>query len=96
MPYEHPLIFGAREYFWDDATFHDDCIGIHIDETQVWTREELLDDPPCHKTFRTCSSQTEPWAPPQAAANAGTRLLARPKPGIDRPNRKFRPDRMKW
>ena len=41
MPYEHPLIFGAREYFWDDATFHDDCIGILIDETDC---DDLISD----------------------------------------------------
>ena len=35
MPYEHPLIFGAHEYFWDDDTFHDDCIGILIDESMA-------------------------------------------------------------
>ena len=26
--YEHPLIFGAREYFLTDAEFHDECLGI--------------------------------------------------------------------
>ena len=26
--YEHPQIFGAREYFLTDTEFHDDCLGI--------------------------------------------------------------------
>ena len=96
MPYEHPLIFGASEYFWDDATFHDDCIGIFIDETDPDEIDETVCTLPPIKKGKTFSTQTEPWAPPEAAANSGTRLLGRPKPGIDRHSRRFRPFRMKW
>ena len=76
MPYEHPLIFGAREYFWDDATFHDDCIGIFIDETDC---DDVISDPEPQtpaKVTKTCSTQTEPWEPPEAAAEAGPERLA--------------------
>ena len=76
MPYEHPLIFGAREYFWDDATFHDDCIGILIDETDCDEIDEMVVDLAPTKKGKTCSTQTEPWAPPEAAAEAGTERLA--------------------
>ena len=59
MPYEHPLVFGGGEYFWDDATFHDDCIGIHIDETDCDEIEESEHSIPPQKKVRTCSTQTE-------------------------------------
>ena len=73
MPYEHPLIFGAREYFWDDATFHDDCIGIHIDETDCDEIDETMVSLPPIKRGKTCSTQTEPWVSPQRTGRGGSR-----------------------
>ena len=91
MPYEHCLIFGAREYFWDDATFHDDCIGIFIDERDLCETPHPNKSPQSKVVSRTTSTQTEPWAPPEAAAKAGTKRKGRPKSGRCRPNPKFRP-----
>ena len=67
MVYEHCLIFGAREYFWDDATFHDDCIGIVIDETDRDDELNLHQPLPQTKSSKCCSTQTEPWGPPEAS-----------------------------
>ena len=96
MPYEHPLIFGAHEYFWDDDTFHDDCIGIFIDERDCDEIDETGGTLPPTNKGKTCSTQTEPWAPPEAAAEAGTKRLGRSKPGMNLPNAKFRPSRVNW
>ena len=98
MPYEHPLIFGAHEYFWDDDTFHDDCIGIFnfIDERDC---DDVISDPEGKtpaKVTKSCSTQTEPWEPPSAPATSPPPRLVRVLPGTTRPNRKFRPDRAIW
>ena len=96
MPYEHCLIFGAREYFWDDETFHDDCIGIVIDETDRDDELNLREEVSLTQSSKSCSTQTEPWGPPEAAAEAATERLRSIYLGMSLPNPKICPSIVSW
>ena len=93
--YEHPLIFGAREYFLGDADFHDHCLGLRpggYDTDDVSPRRDLdsnLRSSLGDRLAKSCNAgtQTEPWeekeavrSPPPGANLEGSDRYATPQP----------------
>ena len=83
--YEHPLIFGAREYFLSDEQFHDLCIGDEIADSDFDESCDEETNPPQKKCVTSASTQTEPWAGAQDDRRAPATRLVRVLPGMTRP-----------
>eukprot|EP00966_Prymnesium_polylepis_P031749 739016-Prymnesium_polylepis.1 len=78
--YQHPLTFGAREYFLTDREFEEHCYWPRTaPEVDVYDDTTSSNLPRC-KTFADGSTQTEPEERTEASRDGGSTRLVRVLP----------------